>query len=92
MGKLHSGEDGGNSGENRRTVFSFEKNTRERVVASLSDFRGETYLDLRVFFESTGGDYLPTKKGLCLSAECLGDLECAVQALREAAVREGLAA
>lgn len=76
----------------RITAFSFEKNSRERVVASLSNYRGATYLDVRVFFEADGGRYLPTKKGITLSLDCLADLERAVQALRAAVEARGLAA
>jgi hypothetical protein len=76
----------------RVTVFAFDKNTREKVVASLSNYRGETYLDLRVFFEADGGRYLPTKKGVTLALDCLDDLERAVQALRAAVEARGLAA
>lgn len=74
----------------RETVFLFEKNSRESVIASLSRFKGETYLDLRVFVETDGGRHVPTRKGLTLRPVYLQDLERAVQALREAAVREGL--
>lgn len=78
--------------DGRDVVFSFEKNARERVIASLSHFRGELYLDVRVWFEGSAGEYLPTKKGITIHPECLGDLERAVAALREAVEARGLAA
>ena len=75
----------------REIVFAFQKNARECVRASLSSYRGETYLDLRVFFEGDSGRWLPTKKGLTLALDCLGDLERAVRALRDAVHARGAA-
>jgi len=67
-----------------KTVYSFEKNALEEVRASLSTFRGKQYLDLRVYYKADDGEYKPTKKGLTLSPDLLGELEEAIKRLKEA--------
>jgi|KBSMisStaDraftv2_1062788.scaffolds.fasta_scaffold806253_1 hypothetical protein len=86
MGK---GEEKGTLGagehqERERAIYTFRKNSRESVCASLSRFRGRDYVDLRVFVESTSGDLVPTGKGLTLPREQVAELAAAVAALRSA--------
>lgn len=76
----------------RTICWIFQKNATEQVVASLSTFKGEVYVDLRVHVEGPGGKVIPTRKGLTLRPDLLEDLERAVKALREAMEARGLAA
>ena len=66
-------------------VHEFEKNSMERVGASLSTYRGHQYIDLRVFYEADGGEWRATKKGLTVRPEQLPELEEAAQGLLAAA-------
>ena len=65
-------------------VFKFKKNALEEVRASLSDYKGKTYLDIRVFYRDEEGEWKPTKKGITLAPDLLPELEKAVVSLREA--------
>ena len=49
-------------------VDSFDKNAREQIRISINEFKGNRYIDIRVFFKDADGrDYLPSKKGVTLS-------------------------
>jgi hypothetical protein len=68
----------------RLFVFSFKKNSMEEVRASLTDYKGKTYVDLRVFYRDEDAAWKPTKKGITLAPELLPELEQAIAAFREA--------
>ena len=67
-----------------QTVHSFPKNPTEEIRASLSSYKGKQYLDLRVYYLGDDGDYHPSKKGITIPPDLLGDLEEAVRKLRDA--------
>lgn len=49
-------------------VDSFDKNVREQIRVSINEFKGNRYIDIRVFFKAANGrEYLPSKKGVTLS-------------------------
>jgi len=63
-------------------VYKFSKNSREEVRASLSTWQGHDLVDLRVFARKSGGDFVPTRKGLTIARELVPELLRAVEALR----------
>ena len=67
-----------------QTLHSFPKNALEEVRASLTEYKGKQYIDLRVFYKADNDEMRPTKKGLTLSPELLPELEQAIQKLIEA--------
>ncbi len=75
------------NGDERRVVHQFAKNTHEAVEVALTTYRGKPYLDLRVMFENASGERLPTRKGLTLSTDLIGELEASVANLRSALSR-----
>ena len=51
-------------------IGEIEKNSKEKIIASISEFKGNTFVDLRVHFEDErSGEYKPTKKGIAVSAK-----------------------
>ena len=68
-----------------KTLHSFPKNTLEEVRASLTEFKGRQYIDLRVFYKADDDEFRPTKKGLTLALELIPELEEAVKKCKEAA-------
>lgn len=80
------------AGEAPILVYSFGKNSREQVRASISRFKGGTYVDLRVYFEGPDGEHHPSRKGLTLAPDILHELEIAIQRLRAALKAQGLTA
>ena len=72
------------SDNDTQVVHEFSKNSTEVVRASITHFKGNDYADIRVFYEAEDGEHRPTKKGLTVSLDLLGDLEAAVKALKKA--------
>ena len=55
-----------------RTVI--EKNSRESIVVSESTHMGYDLVDLRVFYKDVDGALKPTRKGVSLHREQVGDV------------------
>jgi hypothetical protein len=71
--------------DERKVVYSWPKNSREEVRATLSTFKGHLLADLRVWAaDDTGDGDHPTKRGISVRVEQLPKLLEAVQALIEA--------
>lgn len=69
-------------------IATIPKNTLDEVRVSLSEYKGHHYLDIRVFTELDGKpEKGPTKKGITLRPELLGELREAL-AKAETAARE----
>lgn len=62
--------------EEVRIIHSFQKNPDEEVRLTLKEYKERRYLDLRLWFQSSNdGEFYPTKKGLTLSLDYLGELK-----------------
>jgi hypothetical protein len=55
-------------------ILTFEKNSRERVVVGLTEYRGQQYVDIRVWFTDQAGELKPSQKGVSLKPENLPDV------------------
>jgi hypothetical protein len=65
-------------------VFEFEVG-RRTIRASISHFRAKMRLDLREWYEAEPGEPLvPTRRGISVPSDYLGELEEAVAALASA--------
>jgi len=73
-----------------RIVYSFEKNSREQVRATLGEYEGRAVASLRVWYDadeySESGEtvYKPSRKGITLARNKLPELLAAIEALIEA--------
>jgi len=70
-----------------KVVSSFKRNPTEEVRATLKEFRGRRYLDLRIYYQDDQGEWKPTRKGVSLSTDFMGELKEAVTAM-ETALKE----
>ena len=61
-----------------RTVI--EKNSRESIVVSETEYKGNKYVDVRVFYKDTDGSLKPTRKGVSLRPEKIAELVTALAA------------
>ena len=59
-----------------RTVI--EKNSRESIVVSETEYKGSKYVDVRVFYKDTDGSLKPTRKGVSLRPEKVAELRDAL--------------
>jgi len=44
--------------------IEIKKNSKEVIRISQSEYKGHSFIDLRIFFEDGNGEYHPTKKGI----------------------------
>ena len=62
-----------------RTVI--EKNSRESIVVSETEYKGNKYVDVRVFYKDTDSTLKPTRKGVSFRHDQLDELVSALIAL-----------
>ena len=65
-----------------RTVI--EKNSRESIVVSESTHMGYDLVDVRVFYKDEAGELKPTRKGISLHREQVGDVIKALSVIERA--------
>ncbi|WP_299503248.1 transcriptional coactivator p15/PC4 family protein [uncultured Roseobacter sp.] len=61
--------------------IEIQKNSREVFRISRGEFRGNDMVNIRVFYQSEGGDKLPGKQGVAIKATLLPEVLDAVQSL-----------
>lgn len=64
-------------------ISEFEKNGREIVRVRLTEYRGVELVDVRAFYQGTGGEWKPGK-GIALRRELLSALIKALRAAEKA--------
>ena len=69
--------------DEKELVHSFDKSPTEQIQVRLSEYKGKTYVDLRIYYKASDGEYRPTKKGITLSPDLLPELGEAVRKLIE---------
>jgi hypothetical protein len=69
-------------------IAEFEKNSREKVRVSLTEFHGLDLLDVRSYYQGTDGDWKPGK-GLAVRRALITPLRKALQAAEKAAKDAG---
>ncbi|MCK4836227.1 MAG: transcriptional coactivator p15/PC4 family protein [Candidatus Aminicenantes bacterium] len=52
-----------------------ELNPTQKLVFSISNFRGKKYIDIRTWFQDQSGAWKPTKKGIHLSTDKFQEYE-----------------
>jgi hypothetical protein len=74
-----------------KAICEFPKNPREKVVLSLSEFKGKHYLDMRIFTApESGGLEIPTKKGLTMAVDLYPQFKEALAQVEAVIVERGL--
>lgn len=69
--------------DERELVHSFDRSPTEQVQVALSKYKGKTYVDLRIYYKASDGEYRPTKKGITVSPDLLPELGEAIRKLLE---------
>jgi hypothetical protein len=62
-------------------IAQFEKNASEVVRVSLTEFRGRTLVDVRVYYTNDEGEHRPTRKGISLAVDGYLDFRNAIARL-----------
>jgi hypothetical protein len=71
-------------------VAQFEKNAKEEVRVSIDDFHGRKLINLRVYYRTDSGQWLPGKQGIALGVDRYRDLADALVKLGEELQTRGL--
>ena len=63
--------------ENNQIIHEFQKNAIEKVRTEFCEYRGKGLINIRVFFQAnpSGNEWLPTRKGITMSAELIPELK-----------------
>ena len=68
-------------------IHEFNRNSQEKVRIQLQEYRGNEYVDVRIYYDNSGGrglEWLPTQKGIKIKPDLLPELiEGLSKALRE---------
>ncbi|HEY3275398.1 MAG TPA: transcriptional coactivator p15/PC4 family protein [Syntrophorhabdaceae bacterium] len=60
----------------------------DKIMVTVKEFKGKTYVDIRTFFENDQGEMVPTKKGVSLTPENLDDILTLLQEAKKV-MKEG---
>jgi hypothetical protein len=63
-------------------IATIAKSRTEEIRVVVETFKGRQYVDVRIYFEDDGGAWRPSKKGVALRPEQIGEL---IEALGAAA-------
>ncbi|GAB4249643.1 MAG: hypothetical protein Kow00109_25690 [Acidobacteriota bacterium] len=50
-------------------VGEMEKGWNEKILFSVTEFRGKNYADIRIYYEDDEGEWKPTRKGVTVSLD-----------------------
>ena len=67
-----------------KILTTIERSETEQLQISVSEYKGRSYLNMRIFYTTDGGSsWLPTKKGVTFAPDQLDLLEEAIQEARK---------
>jgi hypothetical protein len=66
-----------------KVVASFKRNPTEEVRAGIKEFKGRTYIDLRIYYMDDQGEWKPTRKGISLATDFMPELKKAVDSIEK---------
>ena len=59
------------------------KNNTTTVQTKISEWKGNTYIDVREYFKNQAGDWIPTKKGIAITVPMLSEIITALEKAEE---------
>ena len=71
-------------------AFSLTKSDAGRIKTSIQKFGGKLYLDIRHYYKSKDGEWLPTKKGITIPVELTDKFSRRLRKMVKDATEEGL--
>ena len=70
--------------EEALNVGFMDMNATQKLIFSISTFKGKKYFSVRTWFQAESGEWAPTKKGINLSFEKFADFENMVKLFAQA--------
>ena len=72
-----------------KILATIERSDTEQLQISVSEYKGRSYLNMRIFYTTDeGATWLPTKKGVTFAPDQLDFLEEAIQEARKEFMEE----
>ena len=66
--------------DSSKLLATIDRSERERLQIAINEYKGRSYLDLRIFYTTDGGEtWRPTQKGVACAPEGLETLRDAVE-------------
>jgi hypothetical protein len=62
-----------------QVIEFWERNKRELLRLTVSEYRGQKLVDLRVWFKREDGEYAPSQKGIAIKPELLDEVIAALK-------------
>ncbi len=65
-----------------KIIKDIRKGASERLRIALRSYKGSSFLDIRCFYDNSGGresSWLPTRKGIAIQLEFLSELKEAIE-------------
>ncbi len=67
-----------------KILATIERSDTEQLQISISEYKGKSYLNMRIHYTTDGGStWLPTKKGVTFTPEQIDILEEAIQQAKQ---------
>ncbi len=72
-----------------KILATIERTDTEQLQISVSEYRGKSYFNLRIFYTTDGGEtWLPTKKGVTFAPDQLDVLSDAIEEAKQLFMEE----
>ncbi|MBI4242232.1 MAG: transcriptional coactivator p15/PC4 family protein [Candidatus Rokubacteria bacterium] len=71
-------------------VSTIEKNPEEEIRVSLREYKGHTFVDIRIYWRRPDGEPGPTRKGVTFNPEFYPEFKKAILALEETLIKKNL--
>lgn len=68
---------------NGNVISVIAKNNTTTVQTKISEWKGNTYIDIREYFKNQQGDWIPTKKGIAITTPMLSEIITAMEKAEE---------
>jgi len=56
-------------------IGEMEKGWNEKIIFSISEFKGKNYANIRIYYEDDEGEWKPTKKGVTVSLDTFNEFK-----------------
>jgi hypothetical protein len=70
-------------------VGEMDKGWNEKIVFSVSEFKGKNYANIRIYYEDDEGEWKPTKKGITVSMDSFAEFKTLVEDLEKHLLENG---
>ena len=70
-----------------QVVGEMDKGWNEKIVFSVSEFKGKNYANIRIYYEDDEGEWKPTKKGITVGLDSFPEFKERIEDL-EAYLKE----